>query len=140
MAIEHSGIEITSDVIKSKLMDMSDNVGSNEPESSFLTSKGLQRGKNKVGNTAETNTRAVKIIKCKRTGHYENQCPLLKDKPVNSFSAVFLNGNFGKNEWYIDSGASTHMINTQENIINVSHNLKTSQITVANSMTMPVAI
>ncbi|CAH2098391.1 unnamed protein product [Euphydryas editha] len=124
------------------VMDMSDdNVGSNEPESAFLTSKGLQRGKNKVGNTAKTNTRAVKIIKCykcKQIGHYKSQCPLLKDKQVNAFSAVFLNGNFGKNEWYIDSGASTHMINSQENIINVSHNLKTSQITVANSMTMPV--
>ncbi|CAH2099257.1 unnamed protein product [Euphydryas editha] len=142
MAIEHSGLEISTDVIKSKLMDMSDdNVGSNEPESAFLTSKGLQRGKNKVGNTAKTNTRAVKIIKCykcKQIGHYKSQCPLLKDKQVNAFSAVFLNGNFGKNEWYIDSGASTHMINSQENIINVSHNLKTSQITVANSMTMPV--
>lgn len=30
------------------------------------------------------------------------------------------------------------MINSQENIINVSHNLKTSPITVANSITMPV--
>lgn len=72
MAIKYSGIEISTDVMKLKLMDMSDNVGSNEPASAFLTSKGWQRGKNKVGKTAETYTRAVKVIKCykcKRTGH-----------------------------------------------------------------------
>lgn len=45
-AIEHSGIEIIADVIKTKLMDMSDNVGGTEQESAILTSKGCQKKQN----------------------------------------------------------------------------------------------
>ncbi|CAF4918661.1 unnamed protein product [Pieris macdunnoughi] len=142
MAIEHSGLAISADVIKTKLLDMSDNVGSSESESAFLSSKGWQHSKrNKVGRTVETSSRPVKQIKCyrcKQTGHYKNQCPQIKEKQVNAFSAVFLNGSFDKREWYIDSGASSHIMISQENINNVSHNLTTKEIIVANKTTMPV--
>lgn len=144
MAIEHSGIAISADVIKTKLMDMSDNVGSTETESAFLSSKNWQRKKDgKVGKPGDTSTsnrhvKTIKCYKCKQLGHYKNQCPQNKEKQVNAFSAVFLNGSFSKEEWYIDSGASNHMMICQENIKNTSHNLTTKEIIVANKTTMPV--
>lgn len=40
LPIEHMGIDISADVIKTKVMHMCDNVGSNESDSTFITSQG----------------------------------------------------------------------------------------------------
>lgn len=149
MAIEHSGIEVSADVIKTKLMDMCAEVGNSGSENAFLA-KGTQRFKN--GNTGgshhrqsnETSNQNVKIIKCfncKQTGHYRNQCPHADNsnrKTSNAFSAVFLSGKFNKNNWYIDSGASKHMTANKNYIVNPSHQLETKEIIIANQTCVPV--
>lgn len=147
MAIEHSGMSITADAIKTKLLDMSYDVGSNEPETAFISKnkygnrqkKGIKSGNTFDASTSsKSNVKIVKCYKCKQTGHYKNQCPLLKDKQVNAFSAVFLNGQFSQRDWYVDSGASTHMIASEKDVINKSHNLTTKEIIVANQVSVPV--
>lgn len=82
MAIEHSGMAVSTDVIKSKLLDMSAEVGSTGNESAFL-SKSWQHRKRQVGSNGETSksktsslktVKMIRCFKCKQVGHYKNQC------------------------------------------------------------------
>ncbi|CAH2087742.1 unnamed protein product [Euphydryas editha] len=137
MAIEHSGIKITADAIKTKLMDL-------EEDSGNVSGAFASFRKNKIGSIGETkdnrhnmskskprNTqKIIKCYKCKQTGHYRNQCTnfdkdasntkTFERKQTNAFSAVFLNGNFSKTDWYVDSGASAHLTSNESWIKNAS--------------------
>ncbi|KAG7301017.1 hypothetical protein JYU34_015390 [Plutella xylostella] len=149
MAIEHSGIAISSDVIKTKLLDMSSevgSVGSSGPETSAFLSKRWQQKKKssaKVGSTDTTNKMAstsngiktIKCFKCKQIGHYMNQCT---KQVSNAFSAVFLNGSFNTDDWYIDSGASSHLIASQNRMRNISYENEIKEIITANKQKMQV--
>lgn len=149
MAIEHSGIDISADVIKTKLMDMcSDAEEIPSSENAFLA-KGGQRMKNARGNKnnlkkSSDMTKPVKVIKCYRCklpGHFKNQCPNSETsmkKQTNAFSAIFLSGKYNSNNWYIDSGASKHMTAKQELIVNPSNEHETKEIIVANQTCVPV--
>lgn len=133
MAIEHSGIQITADSIKTKLLDMESVDASEMESSSALVARSWQKKRiGKGGSTSKhggqasniyasstsnsnvKNTKTITCYRCKQTGHYRNQCPLLnekteKRKQSNAFSVVFLSGKFSKSDFYIDSGASMHM-------------------------------
>lgn len=155
MAIEHSGIEISSDIIKTKLMDMCSDVEfetASGSENAFIA-KGGQRlkssnTKNDHKQSVNNTTKAVKIIKCykcKQTGHFKNKCPfndnssvINKRKQSNAFSAIFLSGKFNCNDWYIDSGASQHMTARKDNIKNTSYQHETKEVIVANQTCVPV--
>jgi hypothetical protein len=118
MAIEHSGIEISADVIKTKLLDMSSEVGSTETESAFWSkqrTKKTDRG-GKQKQTPDKTGKQIKCYNCKKIGHYKNQCPELKERQANAFSAAFLKGKFSTEDWYVDSGASAHMTPNQEKL------------------------
>lgn len=139
MAIEHSGIAINSDIIKTKLLDMSSEVGCSDTEV-VLWSK--QKGK--VGHTgrgakqtSSTVKNMIKCYRCKKPGHYKNKCPEL-EKQVNVFSAAFFNGNFNMEDWYVDSGASAHMTSNKEILLRIRQVYDTKEIIVANKMSMPV--
>lgn len=154
MAIEHSGIEISADVIKTKLIDMCSDDGSTSASSTgyahIAKSQRMKNGGKSGGgghhNKPQTSEiKAVKTIKCyncKQTGHYRNQCPSLIDKDKrktsNAFSAIFLSGKFNKNNWYIDSGASKHMTARKDFIVNPSHKSDTKEIIIANQTSVPV--
>lgn len=153
MAIEHSGINITADAIKTKLMDI-------EEDSGDVSGAFASYHKKKYGNHNSSGTRdrdnmstskskkVIKCYKCKQTGHYRNQCTNVdKDSPytnsserkqTNAFSAVFLNGNFSKNDWYIDSGASAHLTANEHWVKNVSNEHSVKEIVVANKEKVPV--
>lgn len=90
MAIEHSGIQVTADAIKSKLLDMENgNSGGNTEDSAFAVSRNWQQKRkqksaaiNKDGasnlpktNNHNSNIRAVnvKCYQCKQIGHYRTQ-------------------------------------------------------------------
>lgn len=156
MAVEHAGIAITTDSIKSKLLDMPTGSSSNK-SSAFVTSggnlKNRQRGgahgrnsnvnHQKTNNDRFDNKDKSKVIcfKCKQPGHFMSKCPNLQSLPGTShktaFSAVFLSGNFNKNDFYLDSGASRHMT-PNENWIKNSMQPIISEIIVANKETLPV--
>lgn len=125
MPIEHSGIAITADVVKTKLIDLA---GSDESETgSALWTRGQHNRQHaKAGNnfkndsskhrdglsmpesdTKKMDKSLIKCYRCKRTGHYKSHCKQNDQqvKKTNAFSAVFLTGQ----DFYLDSGASVHM-------------------------------
>ncbi|GBP45102.1 Retrovirus-related Pol polyprotein from transposon TNT 1-94 [Eumeta japonica] len=157
MAIEHCGIPLTADAIKTKLLDMeeSGNGGDNSAVNSSGAFASYKKNRN-VGNTstkdnAQMSMSKPKVItcyKCKQTGHYRNQCTFSNKNSSNTnknertrsnaFSAVFLNGEFCKSDWYIDSGASVHLTANEEWLSNVSRDLRIKEIVVANKDKVPV--
>lgn len=161
MAIEHSGIPITADSIKTKLLDM-DLPSHDESEvSGAFTIHSKFKGKpitnlsmvrqNDVGNTGSSrsnvNVKQIKCYRCKKVGHYKNQCtnnennssnPKNKERmQSNAFSAVFLSGNFSKDEWYIDSGASVYLTANESWVMNAQYE-QSKEIVVANSQKVSV--
>lgn len=154
MAIEHSGIAITADVIKTKLLDsepleLLTLKDAQNTESAFASK--WEKFKPKYGNTNQSgnsgkSTTNVKMTsknknitcyKCKTPGHYRNQCPMLekssKYKSSNAFSAVFLSAKYSKDDWYVDSGASVHMTAVQSWLQEVSSPETCTEIMIANN-------
>lgn len=152
MAIEHSGIAITADVVKSKLLDLTGNEDSTESalytrgrqhvnQKSTSFNKSVHSFKNGETSNGQNKNKVIKCYRCKQIGHYKNKCPQAQDTKTNNsnaFSAVFLSGNFKSNDWYLDSGASVHITSNVNNIRNTSENLSIKQITAANKGIMPV--
>lgn len=141
MAIEHSGIKITTDAIRTKLMDMETDVNasqSSEASGAFASSaqkwqhkknNKLSMDKMQANEKQNVNKPHVKCYRCKQNGHYKSQCPNTDNdkrnntkqshyKQTNAFSAVFLSDKFHKHDWYIDSGASMHLVANEEWIQN----------------------
>lgn len=157
MAIEHCGIPLTADAIKTKLLDMeeSGNGGDSSASNSSGAFASYKKNRN-VGSTAtkdntqmsKSKPKTITCYKCKQTGHYRNQCTSMSKNSSNTnktekatsnaFSAVFLNGEFSKSDWYIDSGASVHLTANEEWLTNVSRDLKVKEIVVANKDKVPV--
>lgn len=110
MGIESSGITITGDSIKQKLLQDIGEISSGE--SAFFSGKKWNKkthGKKSTG---------FRCYNCNESGHKANVCPKddkrdksgqNQNKKSGAFSVVFVSGNFGKDEWYLDSGASQHM-------------------------------
>lgn len=164
MAIEHSGMQITADSIKTKLLDM-ENGGSVEANgndnSAFIARSWQKKKHSKVGSNSkhggptpniyapstsmsnDRNNKTITCYKCKQSGHFMSQCPFKnekteKKKQTNAFSVVFLSGNFNKCDWYIDSGASTHMTANESWLTNRTDSSSLPEITIANNMKVPV--
>lgn len=158
MAIEHSGISITTDAIKVKLLDMEGDFSVAGKTGSAFVNKSEPAEKMKHGiSGSRSNVPFVKrqanvrCFGCKKWGHYKNKCPnkeinkqddsrfsqKSKEKSTDVFSVIFLNGKFKKEDWYIDSGASTHITVVEDWIENP---LKTEmkEVVVANNNKVPV--
>lgn len=146
MAIEHSGIQITTDAIKSKLIDMevskfndTDSSGAAFAAKKWHFKTSNNTSKDGGSSTSKMTEKKIVCYKCKKSGHFRNQCPLLKrNKETNAFSVVFLNGKYNRNEWYVDSGASAHMTANKDWINNANFTPSLSEITVANDTKVPV--
>lgn len=149
MAIEHSGITITTDVIKTKLLDMGDEVS--KTGSAFA---GKWNGKKYISfgkiDKNSSKKKEIRCYNCNQLGHYKNKCPQLKVKSEtsgnddkknsnNAFSAVFLtNGKFNREDWYVDSGASAHLTVNEHWIKDAVMDKNLGEITVANNSKVPV--
>lgn len=153
MAIEHSGISITADVIKSKLLDMEVTSDNDSSGAAFAARNKFYSGNTKpkkyggpstsnkktVTAMTDSSTKTITCYKCKEDGHYRNQCPLLKKNNSKCvFNVVFLNGKFNKTEWYVDSGASAHMTANESWIQNMNYTPCLPEIVVANESKVPV--
>lgn len=153
MAIEHCGIPLTADAIKTKLLDMEesgngggDNSTSSGAFASFKKKRNVGSAATKDNAQMSKSKPKVTCYKCKQTGHYRNQCTFTNKTSSNTnertssnaFSAVFLNGEFCKKDWYIDSGASVHLTANEEWLSNVSRDHKIKEIVVANKNKVPV--
>lgn len=142
MGLESSGIAITADSVKSKLLDSS---AETTCESAFFTKN--RNGKNKFKG---------KCFECKNKNHMANQC---KNKSkqfdhgnakenkqsqsaksafmVGALNAVYLSHNSNKHEWFIDSGASQHMT-PYDDLFQNQQSTSVSEIITANSEKVPV--
>lgn len=143
MAVEHSGMAISTDAIKAKLLDMSSEVSSGT-ESAFLS--GWQQRKRNNLSKSKHQTSPVKTIRCfrcKQVGHYRNQCTYKKDNEKETVQTVFSafaldKERFKRGDWYVDSGCSAHLIADKSSLKNVSYNPRIKEIVVANQETVSV--
>lgn len=135
MAIEHSGIAITTDAIKSKLLDM---------ESDVKVGVGAFYVKKKTTGKTE---KKIQCYGCKEFGHYKSKCTKFKKssdrknetKTESAFNVVFLTGEYTKTDWFVDSGASVHLVGDESLFCKKRSVYDTRHITVANKTTIPVA-
>lgn len=151
MAIEHSGIEITTDSIKTKLLDMVDDKEGSAfigKASWYKNHRADKYNGNKSHNPNVTSAKKeIRCYHCKQIGHYKSNCPVLKSnrgnqglksnngnqEKANVFSAVFLGGQiFSKNDWYVDSGASVHLTTNKDWLFDVTSPKDLTEIVVAN--------
>lgn len=115
MALENSGTNITGDMVKTKLLQevKLDKIRKYSSESAFY-GKNTERSKNfKTQNSPHSN---IRCYECNKRGHKSYECPTPKNKPKKTTSEknkalhTFLSvSSIKTNDWYIDSGASTHM-------------------------------
>lgn len=133
MGIESSGVKISGDLIKQKLLqDVNSNTSATNTESAFFSAKYKKPFAKKKG---------LRCYNCNEIGHKADKCT--KQKPKNEkpkpavFSAVFLSGDFGKHEWYIDSGASRHMTLNENWLLNKCEP-DSNEMVVADNTTMKV--
>lgn len=150
MAIEHSGIEITTDVIKSKLLDMQEDGSTISTAKALISKNGNHRPHHRNDNRSRNDRygndkRQKEIIcfKCKQPGHIMSKCPQNKsmqnnydksqDKQTrNAFNVAFLTAEYNKEDWFLDSGASIHLTCRQDWLLN-SRNPQIQDIMVADN-------
>lgn len=161
MAIEHSGLKISADAIKTKLMDMSSEFEV-KSEGALIAHCRQKRhlqahsgsSKNEMNemnqlpvsgnvNVSTTQKKQIRCYHCKKIGHFKSQCRLLnkdnKQKSTsNVLSAVFLTREFNQDDWYVDSGASAHMVSNKNLLTNISYEPKVKEIIVADRTKVPV--
>ena len=148
MAIEHSGINITADAIKSKLLDFQDETVGNASSAFYSRNRstggahssvgsGSERAVGKADGNSDRKTKTnVRCYKCKKLGHFMNNCPLKDKNKANAFSVVFAAGNYGANDFYLDSGASVHILVKEDLFTNM--NSCKNEVVVANNASLPV--
>lgn len=141
MAIEAGEKEFTAEEVKMKLLDM--NVGaSNEMECALISKKRFNKKQGKK-------LKQKKCYICKSTLHLANMCDQKnanekaesKDKKAGSAHYAFsaFNTIAKQNEWYVDSGASSHMTPFIEILHDKSDASNCSDILSANNEKMSVA-
>ncbi|KAK9709870.1 Zinc knuckle [Popillia japonica] len=121
MSLENCGLAITGDTIKTKLLDT---IGHKSNDGSAYFGKKIARNAKPNGNTMHNPKKNVKCFRCKKRGHFANECPTKTEKVnksnssegKNAFHAVLLSNSTTPNsdEWYVDSGASQHMTMSKE--------------------------
>jgi len=158
IAIEHAGIDVTADSIKSRLLDMHIGGADSQSAGAFASSTfsrgarggasrsiaGRRFGKEHRGGASsglKKDLRDVTCFKCKKTGHFMNKCPEVKknEDSSNAFNAVFLTGNFNNTDWYVDSGCSVHLTSRKDWLENVNKDVPVKEITVANNTRLAIA-
>lgn len=116
MALENSGINITADFIKTKLLQ---DITSAEHESSkaFYLSKGKCTKKSTKNPEPSSSQNRIQCFSCRQYGHKSFNCPEKKKKSnvsknVNKskFGAFVVSSDVLRDEdWFLDSASSFHM-------------------------------
>lgn len=104
MGLESSSIKISSDFVKTKLLQEVKVTDS----TAFLT-------KHKYNKTTSQNSKekgkGPRCYSCNKYGHYKSQCRKNnQNNDQNNFAAIFsAHSSMDPDDWYIDSGATMHM-------------------------------
>lgn len=106
MAIESSGMTITSDSVKAKLLQ---DVRPCENESkAFAVNKKFQKN-------YKRHSKGPRCYTCNKYGHKSPECKsknkeTSQNSSSSSYAAVFIATTAQCDAWYVDSGASSHMV------------------------------
>lgn len=116
MALENSNIKLSSETVKSKLLQENLRRDFDKCEESAMFTNRATKGVKK-------HSTKVKCFICKKTGHYATKCPLktAKNEKQNNTCEKAWNGtlltafavDINSNVWYVDSGATCHMTNNK---------------------------
>lgn len=132
MALENSGVEITADFVKTKLLQDKKWYNGQTHETALVLKGKPQK--------------SAWCWNCKQKGHYKNQCPHKhNDSKVqhhNKFSnkskALIVSTRESKDAWFIDSGASSHMTGSRELLYDLNSEHRGTEIYVANNSKLHV--
>lgn len=130
MSIEASDQNISADSIVSKLIDMQPSTS--KSGEAFLSKKNRTNGSKKE---KEKKKKIKKCFICKSTQHLSNVCPERKSGPTSNddkkekkkddtqcaFIGIGMLSLCERDEWYIDSGASSHMSPFDDILIEKQH-------------------
>ncbi|PZC74114.1 hypothetical protein B5X24_HaOG208365 [Helicoverpa armigera] len=138
MALEHSGMKLTSENVRQKLLQEDSRQGTSSSADSALA---VNKSKKRIGNNDK-----LKCFKCGKKGHKKPDCPegriagaTSKSKDVVSLSSFSTGNSFDPSEWYIDSGASRHMSFNKHWFQNLVVNVEMNNVRCANDDKMECA-
>lgn len=142
MTLEASANEMTADEVKQKLLDTQMEGGSKG--AAFLSKKNNRNGKQKTNKKNKGKKRKCYI--CESELHLANTCPSKKvdekkekknEKSDTAKAFIAMLSVCKKNEWYLDSGASSHM-SPHSDILFEKKNASVGEITIANNECLKV--
>lgn len=114
IAIESSGMRITSDSVKAKLLQ---DVRLSENDSkAFAVNRKFQKNYKKP-------SKGPRCYTCNKYGHKSFECKTKArdtQKPSSSYAAVFVASVSQNDAWYVDSGATSHMTKHKDLLQNES--------------------
>lgn len=135
MALEHSNTKINSENVVAALLK--------EDSRAVHSTKTVPKPQESAAalNTKNGQKKKKFCIYCKKLGHLVNECKI-KNKKVSAtctsnyisqftLSSCFTSSSTGSQDWYIDSGASSHMSNRRDWFDSISSHI--TSITVANN-------
>ncbi|CAH2102026.1 unnamed protein product [Euphydryas editha] len=136
MGIESSGVKISADMIKIKLLQ---EIKSIDSDTTVLYTKHSKFNK---PNNNKNQKKGPRCFNCNRYNHLSKDCWFKKNKKEQSnnnsgYVAVFSATAHNDNGWYIDSGASMHMTMRQDWLYDDVPPPITS-IKIANDKMLPV--
>lgn len=109
MGIESSGVLITADSIKTKLLqDVRDDFAAAVNESDVALYSGQKNRKNKKNNQ-NSKSKGPRCFECNLYGHISKHCPSKSKQKPNVLFASYSAREKNLDLWYVDSGASSHM-------------------------------
>lgn len=126
MAIEHSGVKISADLIKNKLLN-DKKIAPTDGEIA-LAAKATKPKRTKPDKSK------VRCYNCNELGHISRECKA----PKKTAEKVLLTSFVARepndcDDWFIDSGASGHMTMKRENLFDISSPSNTEVIVADNS-------
>lgn len=132
LGLEASGLDLTSDHVISKLLD---SLPGSSSGSAFVVGKTKQRSK-KIWKR--------KCFKCGSTEHMKKDCPKAgnkggeKDARHGAFIALAASCDTNDAQWYLDSGASSHMTPNRNMLSGIRLNGDLGKISTADGGTAAV--